>query len=269
VFEHGQIRAYPALADAGDAVDIRLYETEAEADAAMLRGTRRLLLLAVPSGARAVAGRLPVSAKLAMSRHPYRSTDALLDDCAAAAADQIILDAGGPAWDAAGFGRLVDFARERLAAETADVVSRVAKVLAEAHAAEASLGPRPAPALAAAFDDMRGQLSALIYPGFVTATGARRLADLLRYLQAIIRRLDKAPESPGRDTERMAAVHRVAGEYADVLAELPPSRRQAPDAQAVRWMIEEFRVSLFAQVLGTRGPVSQQRIERALDQLRR
>ena len=116
---------------------------------------------------------------------------------------------------------------------------------------------------------MRGQLSALIYPGFVTATGARRLADLLRYLQAIIRRLEKAPESPGRDAERMAAVHRVAGDYASVLAELPPSRRQTPDAQAVRWMIEEFRVSLFAQLLGTRGPVSQQRIERALDQLRR
>ena len=158
VFEHGQVRAYPALADAGDAVDIRLFETEAEADAAMLQGTRRLLLLAVPSGARAVAGRLPVSAKLAMSRHPYRSTDALLDDCAAAAADQIIRDAGGPAWDAAGFARLLDFARERLAAETADVVARVAQVLAEAHAAEASLAGQPNPALAAAFDDMRSQL---------------------------------------------------------------------------------------------------------------
>ena len=269
VFEHGQVRAYPALADAGNAVDIRLFETEAEADAAMLRGTRRLLLLAVPSGARAVAGRLPVTAKLAMSRHPYRSTDALLDDCAAAAADQIIRDAGGPAWDAAGFGRLVDFARERLAAETADVVSQVARVLAEAHAAEASLAGRPNPALAAAFDDMRGQLAALIYPGFIAATGARRLADLVRYLQAITRRLDKAPESPARDAERMAAVHRVAGDYASVLAELPPSRRQTADAQAVHWMIEEFRVSLFAQMLGTRGPVSEQRIERALDQLRR
>jgi ATP-dependent RNA helicase HrpA len=269
VFTHGQVRAYFALADAGDAVDIRLFETEAEADTAMLQGTRRLLLLQVPSGARAVASRLPVSAKLAVSRHPYRSTDALLDDCAAAAADQIILDAGGPAWDAAGFERLLDLARERLAAVTADVVSRVAKVLAEAHAAEASLAGRPNPALAAAFDDMRRQLSALIYPGFIAATGARRLADLVRYLQAITRRLEKVPESPGRDAERMAAVHRVAEDYASVLAELSPSRRQTDEAQAVRWMIEEFRVSLFAQTLGTRGPVSEQRIERALDQLRR
>ena len=161
-----------------------------------------------------------------MSRHPYRSTDALLDDCAAAAADQIIRDAGGPAWDAAGFARLLDFARERLAAETADVVARVAQVLAEAHAAEASLAGRPNPALAAAFDDMRSQLQALIYPGFISATGTRRLADLVRYLQAITRRLEKAPESPARDAERMAAVHRVAGDYESVLAELPPSRRQ-------------------------------------------
>ncbi|HTT51234.1 MAG TPA: ATP-dependent RNA helicase HrpA [Streptosporangiaceae bacterium] len=267
VFAHGQVRAYPALADAGDAVDIRLFETETEADAAMLGGTRRLLLLQVPSGARAVASRLPVSAKLALSRHPYRGTDALLDDCAAAAADQIILDAGGPAWGAAGFAGLLEVARERLAAVTADVVSQVARVLAEAHAAEASLAATPAPALAAAFADMRSQLAALVHPGFVTEAGARRLADVVRYLQAISRRLDKLPEAPARDAERMAAVHRVADDYASVLAGLPPSRRRSPDAQAVRWMIEEFRVSLFAQLLGTRGPVSEQRIERSLDRL--
>ena len=112
VFSQGEVRAYPALADTGDAVDVRLFETRAQADAAMLRGTRRLLLLQVPSGARAVASRLPVSAKLAMSRHPYPSTDALLDDCAAAAADQVITEAGGPAWDEAGFARLLEAARD-------------------------------------------------------------------------------------------------------------------------------------------------------------
>ncbi len=174
---------------------------------------------------------------------------------------------GRPAWDAAGFARLLEVARERLAAVTADVVSQVARVLAEAHAAEASLAATPAPALAAAFGDMRRQLAALVHPGFVTRTGARRLADLVRYLQAISRRLDKLPEVPARDAERMAAVHRVADDYASVLAGLPPARRRSPDAQAVRWMIEEFRVSLFAQTLGTRGSVSEQRIERALDQL--
>ncbi len=267
VFEAGQVRGYPALADAGDAVDIRLFETGAEAQAAMRRGTRRLLLLQVPSGARSVAGRLPTAAKLALSRHPYRSTDALLDDCAAAAADQIVAEQGGPAWDAAGFGRLLAAARDRLAAVTADVVSRVARILAEAHGLEASLGPRPGPALAPAVTDLRGQLAGLIHPGFISETGAARLADLLRYLQAMSRRLEKMPESPRRDAERMAVVHRVTEEYRQVLGELPPAQRAAAEAQAVRWMIEELRVSLFAQSLGTRGPVSEQRIGRALDQL--
>ena len=80
----------PALADAGSSVDIRLFDTEADAAASMRRGTRRLLLLAVPSGVRSIAGRLPMTAKMAMSSHPYAGAQALLDDCAACAADQVI-----------------------------------------------------------------------------------------------------------------------------------------------------------------------------------
>ncbi len=267
VFSHGEVRAYPALADTGDAVDVRLFETRAQADAAMLRGTRRLLLLQVPSGARAVASRLPVSAKLAMSRHPYPSTDALLDDCAAAAADQVITEAGGPAWDEAGFARLLEVARDALAARTADVVALVARALGEAHQVEASLAATPSPPVRAAFTDLRAQLARLVHPGFVAETGARRLRDLVRYLRGMSRRLEKMPEALGRDAERMAVVQRVSEDYQQTLADLPPARRDDPDVREVRWMIEELRVSLFAQTLGTSGPVSERRIEKALDQL--
>ncbi len=267
VFSHGEVRAYPALADTGDAVDVRLFETRAQADAAMLRGTRRLLLLQVPSGARAVASRLPVSAKLAMSRHPYPSTDALLDDCAAAAADQVITEAGGPAWDEAGFARLLEAARSALAARTADVVALAARTLGEAHQVEASLAATPSPPVRAAFSDLRAQLARLVHPGFVAETGARRLPDLVRYLRGMSRRLEKMAETLGRDAERMAVVQRVSEDYQQTLADLPPARRDDPDVREVRWMIEELRVSLFAQTLGTSGPVSERRIEKALDQL--
>ncbi|HEY5985696.1 MAG TPA: DUF3418 domain-containing protein, partial [Streptosporangiaceae bacterium] len=111
VFTDGRVRAYPALADAGDAVDVALFATEPEATAAMWRGTRRLLLLQVPTGVRPAASRLPVNAKLALSHGPYANVGSLLDDCAACAADQVILDAGGPAWDAEGFARLLAAAR--------------------------------------------------------------------------------------------------------------------------------------------------------------
>jgi ATP-dependent helicase HrpA len=267
VFTRDQVTAYPALADTGDAVDVRLFDTEAEAEAAMVRGTRRLLLLRVPSGVRSIADRLPNEQKLAMSRSPYPSVGALLDDCVACAADQVIADAGGPAWDADGFARLVAEARSALPLATARVVDAVAQVLEAAHEAEARLRRSASPALAGALADARDQFAALIYPRFVSETGLRRLPDLARYLRAISRRLDTAGEDPARDAERMAATRRVTDAYQRAIEQLPAARRSGPDVRAVRWMIEELRVSLFAQVLGTSGPVSEKRILAALDRL--
>jgi ATP-dependent helicase HrpA len=265
VADAAQIRGYPALADAGDAVDIRIFDTRTEADAAMRLGTRRLLLITVPSGVRSIASRLPLAEKMAMSRHPYASAAALLDDCAAAAADQVIDEAGGPAFDAAGFAQLVDAARDRLAPATGRVVEAVARVLGEAHEAEVRLATdRVVPVLEPALADMRAQLAALIYPGFIAATGARRLPDLVRYLRAIVRRLDKLAGEQARDAERMATVHRVARAYSERLRDLTPEARARPDVQAVRWLIEELRVSLFAQTLGTPTPVSEKRILAAI-----
>ena len=271
VFRRGQVVAYPALADAGSAVDVALLETPAEAADSMLGGNRRLLLLAVPSGARAVASRLPARLKLALGRNPYGGVPALLDDCAAAAADEIIAAGGGPAWDKAAFDALLEAARLGLAAKTADVVGSVANVLAEAHAVEARLdaetGPLAGAAMAPAVADMRAQLAGLVRPGFVVQTGASRLADLLRYLKAIAYRLDKAPWEVARDAERMAVVHRVSAQAEQVLAGLRSVVRLSEGARSVRWMIEELRVSLFAQPIGTAFPVSEQRIAAALDRL--
>jgi ATP-dependent helicase HrpA len=267
VFTRDRVTAYPALVDAGNAADVRLFATAAEADAAMVTGTRRLLLLRVPTGLRTIADRLPVNAKLAMSRSPYPSIAALLDDCAACAADQVIADAGGPPRDAGGFARLVAEARSALPLATARVVDAVGQVLEAAHEAEDRLGRDPGPALAAAYDDARAQFSALIYPRFVSETGLRRLPDLARYLRAITRRLDAAAQDPGRDAARMAAVQRVTRAYRQAVERLPASRGAAGDLLSVRWMIEELRVSLFAQVLGASGPVSEKRILAAVGRL--
>jgi ATP-dependent helicase HrpA len=271
VFTDGQVRAYPALADAGDAVDVRLFETQAEAAESMRSGTRRLILLQVPSAVRSIASRLPANVKLAMSAAPYPSPAALLDDCVACAADQVITNAGGPAWDNEGFARLLAAAHAGLRSAVADVVNLVAQILTEAHEAQAALsrtggggpgGSVVAPALA----DMRAQLSGLIYQGFVAETGLERLPHLTRYLRAIARRVEKLPADPIRDAERMAAVQRVTDAYRLTAAGLPPGRR-GDEARAVRWMIEELRVSLFAQTLGTPVPVSEKRILPALDRL--
>jgi len=268
-FSSGQLRGYPALADAGDSVDITVFDSEAEAAESMRLGARRLLLLTVPSGVRSIAGRLPMTAKMALSSHPYQGAQALLDDCAACAADQVIADAGGPAWDGDGFARLVEAARDRLAPRTATVLETVAEILAEAHDVQMRLATagRGVPALAPALTDMRTQLADLIYPGFIADTGATRLPDLVRYLRAIGRRLDKLGGDHVRDAERMAIVHRVAAEFDAVRRDLPPAGQSNADIVAIRWQLEELRVSLFAQVLGTPGPVSEKRIRSALEKL--
>ena len=266
VFTSGQLTAYPALEDTGAAAEVRLFETQAQAQAAMVRGTRRLLLLRVPTGLRSIAGRLPNERKLALSRSPYRNIGALLDDCEACAADQVIADAGGPAWDSDGFARLVAAARPALPLATSRALDLTGQVLEAAHEAESRLHSA-SPVLARAAADAQAQFEALIHPGFVSETGLARLPDLARYLRAISRRLDTAAQDPARDAERAAAVARVTDAYSRAVAELPPARRQDAGVQAVRWMIEELRVSLFAQVLGTSGPISEKRIQAALSRL--
>jgi ATP-dependent helicase HrpA len=199
-----------------------------------------------------------------MSVSPYPSIGALLDDCVAAAADQVIADAGGPPWDADGFARLVAEARSALPLATGRCVAAAGATLEAAHDAERRLRATPSPALAAAFDDARAQFAGLIHPGFVSETGLRRLPDLARYLRAISRRLDTVAEDPTRDADRMATVQRATDAFRQTVGELPAWRRSGADVQGVRWAIEELRVSLFAQVLGTSGPVSEKRILAAL-----
>jgi ATP-dependent helicase HrpA len=125
-----------------------------------------------------------------------------------------------------------------------------------------------AEALRPAVADMRAQLSGLIYPGFVTATGYRRLPHLTRYLRGMERRLDKLPENPARDAASMAVAQRVEQAYRQAVADLPAARRADADVTEVRWMLAELRVSLFAQTLGTQAPVSENRVLAALARLR-
>ena len=268
VFREGTVVAYPALFDAGDKVDVRLFETEAAARTAMWAGTRRLILLGAPSPVKSIAGGLSTRAKLALSHNPHGGVAAMFANCVSCAADYLMAGAGGPAWDREGFERLSAAVRSGLHEVTAGVVTQVESALRLAHTVGARLQDDGADAVQPAVADMRAQLSGLIYPGFVTATGYRRLPHLTRYLRGIERRLDKLPENPARDAANMAVAHRMEQAYQQALADLPAARRNDADVTDVRWMLSELRVSLFAQTLGTQAPVSENRILGALSRLR-
>ncbi|MBJ7352079.1 MAG: DUF3418 domain-containing protein, partial [Rhodococcus sp.] len=108
------------------------------------------------------------------------------------------------------------------------------------------------------------QLDGLIFRGFVTEFGSRRLADLPRYLAAATKRLSTLPSSAGRDAAAMDVLDRVYGSYGRLLDSLPESRKNSPGVQELFWMIEELRVGLFAQGIRTAYPVSEKRIEKAI-----
>ena len=230
----------------------------------MALGTRRLLLLNVGSPARAVLGRLDNAAKLALAAAPYPSPSALFDDCMAAAVDAIVEGAGGPAWSGTGFAGLLETVRSSVDAEVTRVVTQVARIL-QAHAdVDRGLRGTTSLMLLPALTDVRTQVSHLVYPGFVAVTGADRLPDLVRYLRAAAARLEALPERPERDRQLMWRVELVQQSYDEALAALPPGREPGPALADVRWMIEELRVSFFAQQLGTAYPISEKRIQRAL-----
>jgi ATP-dependent helicase HrpA len=253
------LRAYPALVDEGDSVAVRMLESEAEQRRAMWRGTRRLLLLQAPSPVRFVLGRLPGGAKLTLSRYPHGSATELFDDCIACAVDALVAGHGGPPWDQEGFARLREAVRARLQAAALEVVGEVARVLEAAGEVQERLRATTDPALATALEDVRAQLAELVYPGFVAATGRRRLPDLPRYLRAAARRLERLPRDPQGDRERMLTVQRLRRSHQE-LVDRPAGDRPAPEAlEELRWMLEELRVSYFAQQLGTPYPVSEQR----------
>ena len=258
------VRAYPALVDEGETVAVRVVETEEERDRLTAGGTRRLLQITLPTAAKAVRDRLGNRRRLQLGRL-VEDVDGLIDEAVRAALDALMAEHGGPPFEEAAFVELRDFVRRRLVDAAVEVVALVEEIVTVADAIEARLD-RPAPrALEEAHADVRDQLDRLLEPGFVVNAGARRLPDILRYLRATERRLEKLPDAPGRDAERMRRV-RALEERRQRLAEGAGPRRAA-DVAVIGWMLEELRVSEFAQALGTSEPVSVARVERALEQL--
>ncbi|MCS3408600.1 ATP-dependent RNA helicase HrpA [Serratia sp. AKBS12] len=261
------VKAYPALVDEKDSVAIRLFDSEQEQRQAMWRGTRRLLLLNVPSPIKYLHEKLPNKAKLGLYFNPYGKVLDLIDDCISCGIDKLIAENGGPVWQEQDFARLQERIRADLNETVVNVAKQVEQILTTVFNINKRLKGRVDMSLALALSDIKTQLGGLIYRGFVTNNGWKRLPDTLRYLQAIERRLEKLAIDPHRDRAQMLRVEQVQQAWQQWLNKLPPKRREDDEVKEVRWMIEELRVSLFAQQLGTPYPISDKRILQTIEQL--
>ncbi len=264
----GVVRGYPAIVDEGSSVAIRVETTEARATRLTAAGVRRLVLLAVPSPVGYVQEHLTSQEKLALASSPYSSARTLIEDCRVAVADAVIARTApdGLVRTAGEFERVRDAVSAAIVDELFACVSLVARILTLAREVDRSLRSQSSLALMGPFADIRSQLDGLVRPGFVSATGTARLTHLPRYLEAARARLSALADDPGRDRQRLSEYERAAAAYAEAGGTLPPPDDAAAPIVHARWMLEEYRVSLFAQRLGTAEPVSLPRIQKVLAQ---
>ncbi len=262
---HGvAMKAYPALVDEGASVGVRLLDTEEEQAESMRLGTRRLLMLTIPSPNRSMLAALDNREKLALGTNPYGPVPKLFEDCVACATDYLIDRHGGVVWDAEGFARLRDAVREDLAEAAETVVKLAAAILGASHELDRRLRGSASLSLLPSLSDARTQLAGLVRPGFISETGYEQLGRLPRYLRALSYRLDKMADEPYRDQANLAKIQQLESEYEAAMARVPRGRRPGAELRQARWMLEELRVSLFAQQIGTAYPVSEKRVRKAL-----
>jgi ATP-dependent helicase HrpA len=268
IFEQRQrgvaMKAYPALVDEGGSVGIKLLDTPQEQREAMWLGVRRLLLLGIPSPVKLMLNSLDNREKLALGHNPYGSAVALFEDCVVCAADHLLEQHGGVVWDETAFAALRERVRADLAETAEAAVKQAARIVGTAHELDRRLTGTVSLALLPSLTDVKAQLAALVHPGFISETGFEQLSHVPRYLRAIEYRLDRMAEDSRRDQSNLARVGQLQEEYHAALARVPRGRRPGPELREVRWMLEEFRVSVFAQQLGTAYPISDKRIRKAL-----
>jgi len=266
---HGHVvRGYPALVVEGGDVALRVLATAAEAGAAHPAGVRRLLLLDVGLAPARVTSRWSGAEALTLAAGPHRTTEALVEDVQAAAI--AALTAGedlGAVRDPAAYAALVARVGPGLEDEVRRVVGDVVRALAASRELDAAIRSATSMALLATVSDVRAQQRRLVPAGFANETPPERLRDLPRYLRGATARLTKAAESPVRDADLAGRIRLLEEALAATRATVeagPVDPARLARAEEVRWLLEELRVSFFAQHLGTSTPVSEKRVTRAI-----
>ena len=263
-----RVVGYPALVDEGTSVGLIVAENTERQRSSHRRGLRRLVQLQTPDPTKWVISHLGNTDKLILGASPYAGVPALLADARLASVGELIRRAGGDdTRDEATFRRLCDTVRADNADQMRYIVNVVAQTLTLRQRALA-LVPRAAAVAKAAAEDVAEQLGNLVFAGFVAATGYDHLVDVPRYVSAAEQRLTALVAAPARDQRAAEVIGRCEDAYA-AACDLAPAGPLPEDLDGIGWLLEELRVSLFAQNLRTKVPVSEKRVMSAIGDARR
>ncbi|RUO22318.1 ATP-dependent RNA helicase HrpA [Aliidiomarina iranensis] len=259
------IKAFPALKDEGRTVAIRVFDSEAEAQGSNRQGLRKLVMLQIPSPVSYLRAKLPNKAKLAMYFNPWGKVEALIEDCMLAAIDALIGEEL-PKNDRE-FRALTDRVRAELNDQTLAIAVQVERCLLLSHQVQKLIKGKIPLTLVQSYNDVKAHLERLVYPGFVSDFGVGRLTDAERYLKALVQRAEKLPVDPNKDRIRGLQLEKLEQRWQDLYKKVPKGDPTPSELVEFRWYLEEFRVSTFAQQLGTAFPVSEQRLKQRLDEI--
>ncbi|MCT1606951.1 ATP-dependent RNA helicase HrpA [Nesterenkonia massiliensis] len=264
-----EVTGYPALTPDGPGVRLMVAQSAAEQQRTHRAGVVALLSAVLPSPQRYVVEHLSNRERLAFgqfAKDASSSTEQMVAEATTAALDHLV-----PAelpYTAAAFEQISRNARAELIETVLSLTDVMARVLTLNTEARARLSSVRSAALKPAVSDMQAQIDQLVHPGFITATGFTQMHHLPRYLQAMLLRLDRLEAGQGlaKDTTDMQAVQELEDEYDAAIEAVPPQLPVPPELAQVKWMLEELRVNLFAQSLGTPQTVSAKRVRRAIKQ---
>jgi ATP-dependent helicase HrpA len=254
------IKAFPALVDKNKSVAIELFEHESLAEQSMLDGVSRLILLNIPSPLKYLQEKLPNKAKLGLYFNPFGSINELLDDCIVAGCQFLVNEYGDLPRAQTEFNACKEHVRAEIADCVLSAAIKVERVLSLAHDVRKKMKGKMSLNVVQSHGDIKSQLETLVFKGFITKAGYQRLDDIARYLTAMLRRLEKLQIDPNQDRLKIIEVEKVQKVLNSVVAQQPQGQPLNKALAQGFWMVEELRVSLFAQNLKTPFPISAKRI---------
>ena len=255
--------AYPSLVDLGEVVALRVFETRGEASAAHRGGVERLLRLSLGTEFKRAQKQLPLKPKLAVAFASHGRVDALREDIVEGAFADVLCEHELDVRDRGEWQALREAVSRALFGEAMERLKLAEPILAGLAELQPWLKPVIKGQAAVSYADLRGQLDALLEPGFLRELPRARLAHLPRYLKAMRLRAEKLRGDPARDHSRMQQVV----PYWRAVLDARASGDDSGSLDTLRWLVEEWRVSVFAQELKTAEPVSGKRMAQALDAL--
>jgi ATP-dependent helicase HrpA len=259
----GGARAYPALYDAGALAGLRAYADAAEAASAHPRGVRRILLIQIDDQLRYWQRHLKMSADAQMAYGVVDSIERLRRDVIEAAVDRVLVAQLPGIRTRAEFQALLARLRRELGPQVQQLGDRVDAVLKAVKVLRGALAPPLMGFATANLADAREHLESLVHPGFVGEVGFERLAHYPRYLEGLRLRIERLKRDPAKDQVKLLEVQPFWRAWQRLVAARPADG----EVESLRWLIEELRVSLFAQELKTAEPVSAKRLAKLVEQL--